>query len=61
LCKYNGADQLLSFGGNWQKDNGAFAEYVRFNAAVCWKLPDGMTYEEAASFPVCPVDHSGSN
>ncbi|KAI0028239.1 chaperonin 10-like protein [Vararia minispora EC-137] len=42
----------FNFGGSWQKDNGAYAEYVRLNAAVCWKLPESMTYEEAASLPI---------
>ncbi|KAI0031021.1 chaperonin 10-like protein [Vararia minispora EC-137] len=42
----------FNFGGSWQTNNGAYAEYVRLKAAVCWKLPEGMTYEEAASFPI---------
>ncbi|KZV61857.1 GroES-like protein [Peniophora sp. CONT] len=42
----------FNFGGSWQKDNGAYAEYVRFKAAVCFVLPTEMTYEEAASFPI---------
>ncbi|KAL1745027.1 chaperonin 10-like protein [Schizophyllum fasciatum] len=42
----------FNFGGSWQKDNGAYAEYVRFKAHVSFKLPDDMTYEEAASFPI---------
>ncbi|KAL1745022.1 chaperonin 10-like protein [Schizophyllum fasciatum] len=42
----------FEFGGSWQTDNGAYAEYVRFNGAVSFKLPDDMTYEEAASFPI---------
>ncbi|KAL1667177.1 chaperonin 10-like protein [Schizophyllum commune] len=42
----------FDFGGSWQTDNGSFAEYVRMNSAVVFKIPDGMTYEEAASFPI---------
>ncbi|TRM69127.1 chaperonin 10-like protein [Schizophyllum amplum] len=42
----------FTYGGSWQKDNGAFAEYARFAGAVCFKLPDDMTYEEASSFPI---------
>ncbi|KAI5889058.1 GroES-like protein [Schizophyllum commune H4-8] len=42
----------FDFGGSWQTDNGSFAEYVRMNSAVVFKVPDGMTYEEAASFPI---------
>ncbi|TRM69126.1 chaperonin 10-like protein [Schizophyllum amplum] len=42
----------FNFGGSWQKDNGAYAEYVRFIGSVCFKLPDEMTYEEASSFPI---------
>ena len=44
---------FTSYGSSHQTDNGAFAEYARFNAAVAFKLPEDMTYEEAASFPVC--------
>lgn len=44
---------LRSYGGSWQTDNGSFAEYVRMNSAAVFKVPYGMTYEEAASFPVC--------
>lgn len=40
-----------SYGGSWQKDNGAFAEYARFIAATCIVLPPDMTYEEGASLP----------
>ncbi|VDB94893.1 unnamed protein product [Peniophora sp. CBMAI 1063] len=49
-----GGDRVagMNYGGSWQKDNGAFAEYVRFKAAVCFVLPAAMTYEEAASFPI---------
>ncbi|KAL1723717.1 chaperonin 10-like protein [Schizophyllum commune] len=42
----------FTYGSSWQTDNGAFAEYARFNAAVAFKLPEDMTYEEAASFPI---------
>ncbi|KAE9404578.1 GroES-like protein [Gymnopus androsaceus JB14] len=38
--------------GAYQTDNGAYSEYVRFVAAVCFKFPESMTYEEAASFPI---------
>ncbi|KAL1745365.1 chaperonin 10-like protein [Schizophyllum fasciatum] len=42
----------FDFGGSWQTDNGAFAEYVRMKASVVFKLPDDMSYEEGASFPI---------
>ncbi|KAL1712262.1 chaperonin 10-like protein [Schizophyllum commune] len=42
----------FDFGGSWQTDNGSFAEYVRMNSAAVFKIPDGMTYEEAASFQI---------
>ncbi|KAE9390324.1 GroES-like protein [Gymnopus androsaceus JB14] len=42
----------FTFGGSFQTNNGAYSEYVRFVAAVCFKLPKSMTYEEAASFPI---------
>lgn len=42
---------MLSYGAS-QTNNGAFAEYLRLDSYVAMKLPDGMTYEEAASFPV---------
>ncbi|KZV73080.1 GroES-like protein [Peniophora sp. CONT] len=41
----------FNYGGSWQKDNGAFAEYARFIAATCIVLPPDMTYEEGASLP----------
>ena len=41
-----------SYGGSWQKDNGAYAEYVRLIAAACFVLPAEMSYEEGASFPI---------
>ncbi|KAF5390110.1 hypothetical protein D9757_003821 [Collybiopsis confluens] len=42
----------FTFGGSHQTGNGSFSEYVRFVAAVCFKVPESMTYEEAASFPI---------
>ncbi|KIK70162.1 hypothetical protein GYMLUDRAFT_34642 [Collybiopsis luxurians FD-317 M1] len=42
----------FTFAGSHQTENGAYAEYVRFVAAVCFKIPEHMTYEEAASFPI---------
>ncbi|KAE9388116.1 GroES-like protein [Gymnopus androsaceus JB14] len=42
----------FTFGGSYQTDNGSYSEYVRLVAAVCFKLPESMTYEEAASFPI---------
>jgi NADPH:quinone reductase-like Zn-dependent oxidoreductase len=38
--------------GVTKADNGAFAEYVRFSQVVGFKLPEDMTFEEGASFPV---------
>lgn len=44
-------ERKFSYGAN-QTNNGAFADYLRLDSYVAMKLPDGMTYEEAASFPV---------
>ncbi|KAF9068920.1 chaperonin 10-like protein [Rhodocollybia butyracea] len=47
-------DRVAGFthGGSYQTENGSYSEYVRLVAAVCFKLPESMTYEEAASFPI---------
>jgi len=42
----------FTFGGSHQTENGSYSEYVRLVAAVCFKFPESMTYEEAASFPI---------
>ncbi|KAF9068890.1 chaperonin 10-like protein [Rhodocollybia butyracea] len=42
----------FTFGGSYQTENGSYSEYVRLVAAVCFKFPESMTYEEAASFPI---------
>ncbi|KAE9397700.1 GroES-like protein [Gymnopus androsaceus JB14] len=44
-------DRIAGFnmGGIFQTDNGAFAEYVRLQAAVTFKIPDEMSYEEGAA------------
>ncbi|KAJ3841909.1 chaperonin 10-like protein [Lentinula raphanica] len=42
----------FNYGGSFQTNNGAYAEYVRLISAVTFKLPDGITYEEGASLPV---------
>ncbi|KZP08864.1 GroES-like protein [Athelia psychrophila] len=38
--------------GTQDETNGAFAEYARYNSSSAWKLPEGMSYAEAASFPI---------
>ncbi|KZP08854.1 GroES-like protein [Athelia psychrophila] len=38
--------------GTQDESNGAFAEYARYNCSSVWKLPEGMSFAEAASFPV---------
>ncbi|KII90137.1 hypothetical protein PLICRDRAFT_53248 [Plicaturopsis crispa FD-325 SS-3] len=38
--------------GTSQTNNGSFAEYVRLDSAVTFKVPEGMSYDEAASFPI---------
>lgn len=47
-------DRVAAFNtrGGTQSTNGAFAEYTTFDSALAFKLPEGMTYEEAASFPI---------
>ncbi|KAE9388123.1 GroES-like protein [Gymnopus androsaceus JB14] len=42
----------FNYGGSYQTDNGSYAEYVRLYAAVTFKIPDGMSYEEGAVLPV---------
>lgn len=34
------------------KDQGAFAEYVKADAAITWKIPDSTSYEEAVTVSV---------
>ncbi|KAK0542438.1 Zinc-binding oxidoreductase alcohol dehydrogenase [Tilletia horrida] len=38
--------------GAAKEDNGAFAEYALFKVNNTFKLPDGMTFEEGAAWPV---------
>ncbi|KII83068.1 hypothetical protein PLICRDRAFT_47413 [Plicaturopsis crispa FD-325 SS-3] len=38
--------------GTTDAHNGAFAEYVRFDCAVVFRIPDLMKYDEAASLPM---------
>ncbi|KZP09825.1 GroES-like protein [Athelia psychrophila] len=38
--------------GTQDETNGAFAEYARYNCSSAWKLPEGMSFAEAASFPI---------
>jgi NADPH:quinone reductase-like Zn-dependent oxidoreductase len=47
-------DRVAGFNtyGGTHETTGAFAEYVWFNSALVFKLPEGMSYEEAASFPI---------
>lgn len=51
LCFWAERDGVTRRGGT-QPNNGAFAEYTTFDSALAFKIPEGMTYEEAASFPV---------
>ena len=47
-------DRVAAFNtrGGTQSTSGAFAEYTTFDSALAFKIPEGMTYEEAASFPI---------
>ncbi|KZP08856.1 GroES-like protein [Athelia psychrophila] len=38
--------------GTQDETNGAFAEYARYNSPSVWKLPEGMSFAEAASITV---------
>ncbi|KZP09824.1 GroES-like protein [Athelia psychrophila] len=38
--------------GTQHESNGAFAEYARYNSPSVWKLPEGMSFAEAASITV---------
>ena len=44
LCRQKG---LLS-----ARDDGTYAEYVRVPAKNCWAIPAGLSFEEAAAFPL---------
>ncbi|TFK98994.1 chaperonin 10-like protein [Pterulicium gracile] len=44
-------DRVGIFNSCPQPTNGIFAEYAKFDSALAFKLPEGMTYEEGASFP----------
>ena len=35
-----------------EKDNGTYAEYVRLPARNCFPIPPGLSFEEAAAFPL---------
>jgi NADPH:quinone reductase-like Zn-dependent oxidoreductase len=35
-----------------ERENGTFAEYVRVPARNCFPIPPGLTFEEAAAFPL---------
>ena len=39
-------------GSGVHKDQGAFAEYVKADAAITWKIPDCISYEEAVTVSV---------
>lgn len=45
-------DRVAAMNSRPRPTNGVFAEYVKFDSALAFKLPEDMTYEEAASFPV---------
>lgn len=38
--------------GTYYEDRGSFAEYCIFDSALTFKLPDNMSFVEAASLPV---------
>ncbi|KAH7869401.1 chaperonin 10-like protein [Lentinula edodes] len=42
----------FNYGGSYQTNNGAYAEFVRLYASVTFKLPDELSYEEGASLPI---------
>jgi NADPH:quinone reductase-like Zn-dependent oxidoreductase len=35
-----------------ERENGTYAEYVRVPAANCYPIPQGLSFEEAAAFPL---------
>jgi NADPH:quinone reductase-like Zn-dependent oxidoreductase len=35
-----------------ERDDGTYAEYVRVPAKNCWTIPIGLSFEEAAAFPL---------
>jgi NADPH:quinone reductase-like Zn-dependent oxidoreductase len=44
--------RFLSRGAGVHKDQGAFAEYVKADAAITWRIPDSISYEEAVTVSV---------
>jgi NADPH:quinone reductase-like Zn-dependent oxidoreductase len=38
-----------------ERDNGTYAEYVRMRARNCFPIPAGLSFEEAAAFPLVYV------
>ncbi|WVQ77953.1 hypothetical protein IAT38_000033 [Cryptococcus sp. DSM 104549] len=52
--------------GGWAKDEGAYAQYARVESDLCFKVPEGMKLEEAATFGIgwwtavqTIIDHQG--
>jgi len=41
-----------SYRAGVHKDQGAFAEYVKADAAITWRIPDSISYEEAVAVSV---------
>ncbi|TFL01474.1 chaperonin 10-like protein [Pterulicium gracile] len=53
VTRFKAGDRVAGFTiGCSQTHNGAFAEYVRFDAFTLLRLPEGMPYEEGASLPI---------
>jgi NADPH:quinone reductase-like Zn-dependent oxidoreductase len=44
----------FGYGGLWN-DRGAFAEYVKSNADTVFKIPDSLSFEQAATIPAWSV------
>jgi NADPH:quinone reductase-like Zn-dependent oxidoreductase len=41
--------------GRWEDDNGAQAQYVRIDKGLTIELPDNISFEESATFPLASI------
>jgi NADPH:quinone reductase-like Zn-dependent oxidoreductase len=56
--EFKAGDRVAGFtrGGYLQHDNGAFAEYIAAQQPVLWRIPDKISFEQAAALGGIPGD-----
>jgi len=56
--EFKEGDRVAGFtrGGYLQNDNGAFAEYVAAQQPIVWRIPESISFEQAAAFGGIPAD-----